>query len=458
MSAPTLTYTVTNGSTADATQVMQNFNDLLNGITDGTKDLTISALTCAGNASFQGNVTLGNGTPDDITVSGSLASSIPIKTTNSYDIGTATLGLQSVYFGSSGGAFSTRIKGAAVTSSYTLTTPLTGGSAGQLMRTNGSGTLFFVNPPPGVVLNYSIAVSVGSNALTVALKAADGSDASATNPIDAVFRNSAVGTGTSTIRQVTGALSMTVSSGSTLGHSNALMSPIYVYLIDNSGTVELAVATGPHSDELLISTSAEGGAGAADSISTIYSTTARSNVPAICIAKMESTQTTAGTWATAPTNLVLMGRVGMVGNEPIICQINQASQQNVNNASTTKITNMSTRTLDSHTFWDTTNNQAVLPAGGMFEVIGGISWGANATGSRVCFISVVKSGSTTSGAGRNAESPGNATENCEVQANYAARFAAGDNIYLEGYQSSTATLATSTSYSATYIIIKRVGK
>ncbi len=48
MPAPSLTYTLTNGTAADASQVMQNFNDLLNGITDATKNLSVSSLTIAG--------------------------------------------------------------------------------------------------------------------------------------------------------------------------------------------------------------------------------------------------------------------------------------------------------------------------------------------------------------------------------------------------------------------------
>lgn len=99
MPAPSLTYTLTNGTTADASQVMQNFNDLLNGYTDGTKDLSISALTVAGAAVFNGNTTIGNASGDDLTVTASLASTIPIKTTNTYNIGSATLGLAGVYFG-----------------------------------------------------------------------------------------------------------------------------------------------------------------------------------------------------------------------------------------------------------------------------------------------------------------------------------------------------------------------
>jgi hypothetical protein len=49
------------------------------------------------------------------------------------------------------------------------------------------------------------------------------------------------------------------------------------------------------------STTAEGGGGAADSISTLYSTTARANMAVRLIARLKSNQVTAGTWAAVPT-------------------------------------------------------------------------------------------------------------------------------------------------------------
>ena len=84
-----------------------------------------------------------------------------------------------------------------------------------------------------------------------------------------------------------------------------------VLAIDNAGTVELAVvniAGGNQLDETnLISTTAEGGAGAADSANVIYSTTARSNVPYRVVGFIDSTQTTAGTWGSAPTTIQGVG-------------------------------------------------------------------------------------------------------------------------------------------------------
>jgi len=124
MAAPSYTYSLVNGATADASQIMQNYNDILNGVTDGTKDLTISALTCNGAANFKGAVTLGDASADDITFTGSLASSIPIKTTNAVDIGSATLGLRAAYFGAN--SQTAKIVGnAAMAGALTITLPLT---------------------------------------------------------------------------------------------------------------------------------------------------------------------------------------------------------------------------------------------------------------------------------------------------------------------------------------------
>jgi len=77
--------------------------------------------------------------------------------------------------------------------------------------------------------------------------------------------------------------------------------------MNNAGTIELAavnISGGTQLDETnLISTTAEGGAGAADSASVVYSTTARTSLAYRVIGYIESTQATAGTWATAPSTI-----------------------------------------------------------------------------------------------------------------------------------------------------------
>jgi hypothetical protein len=140
-----VTYTFSNGTAADASQVNTNFTDLINGLTDGTKDLSISALTCAGTATLNGNVNLGNASADDITITGSLASDFPIKTTGTYYIGSATKGLLGVYFGNGSNSNTAGIKGGVTSASYTVTLPLAAPSTGQRVVASSASALTFDN-------------------------------------------------------------------------------------------------------------------------------------------------------------------------------------------------------------------------------------------------------------------------------------------------------------------------
>ena len=154
----------------------------------------------------------------------------------------------------------------------------------------------------GKIQNLSLVFSVSASALTCAVKQRDGStNADAINVIAVPFRHATASNGSFNVRNIAGALSLTISSGSTLGHISAIASPIYWYLIDNAGTVELAASTKFFGIAGIVSTTAEGGAGAADSNIVMYSATSRSNVPYVCVGRTTDTQSTAGTWAAAPS-------------------------------------------------------------------------------------------------------------------------------------------------------------
>ena len=142
MAYPTVTYTFSNSTTADATQVNQNFTDLINGLSDGTKDLSISALTVAGTATLNGAINLGNATSDDITITGYLASSFIPKTNQTYDIGTADLGLRALYLGvASAGALTAKvIASASIAADRIFTVPEAGTDASFVM-TAGTQTI-----------------------------------------------------------------------------------------------------------------------------------------------------------------------------------------------------------------------------------------------------------------------------------------------------------------------------
>lgn len=157
----------------------------------------------------------------------------------------------------------------------------------------------------GEVLNASCAASVGSSALTISLKTRSGADPSSTSPVTIPFRSSTLTSGVTTTRQVTGALSQVVASGSTLGHTSGAEWPIYVYAIDNAGTVELAYSSSPVDERYLQTTVDEAGNG--DSVASFYSSEVRSNVAVKLLCVMKSTQTTAGTWAAVPTAISAPG-------------------------------------------------------------------------------------------------------------------------------------------------------
>ena len=156
--------------------------------------------------------------------------------------------------------------------------------------------------------------SVAANALTAAIKTTDGGDPSAAEPVYVVLRNATAATPTLQVRKITAALSVVASSGSTLGAISATPFKVWAVAVDNAGTVELALfqsvetattdpTVKPLRDDQIISTTAEGGAGAADAAGILYSTTARANVAMRVLGHAEwgSGLTTAGTWDAAPT-------------------------------------------------------------------------------------------------------------------------------------------------------------
>lgn len=181
-------------------------------------------------------------------------------------------------------------------SNMTLLAP---GNAGYVVT--DTGTTFAVqNNPAAPVQSYelyntSIASSVSSNALTVNLNQSNGSTATSGSPSIIAFRNSTAGTGTVTTVQVTGSLSLTIPSSTTIGTVSGVSSNIYVYAVNNAGTVVLGVSLKPDFDEgALQNTSAISGG---TSTTTLYTSSALSGVAVRLIGKLVVSETTAGTWA-----------------------------------------------------------------------------------------------------------------------------------------------------------------
>ena len=164
--------------------------------------------------------------------------------------------------------------------------------------------------------NGQITATVASNALTIAIKTAAGSDPSPSNPVFMAFRNANLTGGSYQVRAITAALSLVVSPGSTLGVRAGWPFRLWVVLFDDAGTLRLGVvlATGVSSvywlvDTALGSSTAEGGVGGADSEATIYSGTAVTAKPFRILGTLDYVGglAAAGTWSIAPPVIALFG-------------------------------------------------------------------------------------------------------------------------------------------------------
>ena len=140
----------------------------------------------------------------------------------------------------------------------------------------------------------SLTAPVASNAMTVTL-----------NPTLALmFRSTTLSSGVpQTIVNISSPVVLVVPSGASLGHVNGVAGRDAIVAINNAGTVELAIINLAGGNDLsetgLISTTAISASSTASNV--FYSTTARTNVAYRVVGFVDSTQATAGTWATTPS-------------------------------------------------------------------------------------------------------------------------------------------------------------
>jgi len=164
-------------------------------------------------------------------------------------------------------------------------------SASTYLR--GDSTWASITIPTQTSQIQPISASVASSALTITASS-----------LTLDFRSTTLSSGT--VTTVTGTpASLVVPSTATLGTVNAVQSRLVVIALNNAGTIELAVVNisgGNNLDETTLLTTTAISA-SSTSASTVYSTTARTSVAFRVIGYIESTQATAGTWATAPSTI-----------------------------------------------------------------------------------------------------------------------------------------------------------
>lgn len=195
--------------------------------------------------------------------------------------------------------------------------PSSGATGGVVWAPNASGFTL-----EGGYLDWSVAAS----ALTVAVKTYAGNNPSDAEPVFISFRSSTVSTGLPVVRKLTAATSLVISSGSTLGTASSVPFRVWITAFDDAGTVRLAAinclttvaGAGAGRDVTAVfglrgwgiaSSTAEGGAGAADSAQTFYTGTAATAkaYATLGYATWETGLGTAGTWSAGPTRVQLWG-------------------------------------------------------------------------------------------------------------------------------------------------------
>jgi hypothetical protein len=169
------------------------------------------------------------------------------------------------------------------------------------------------------MINGTLVASVSGNALTIAVKTLAGNDPSAADPVQIVFRNATAATGDYIVRTLTTATSLVISSGSSLGvAANSTAFKIWIVGFDDGGVFRLGAFNAVSGKTIaglsaygLASSTAEGGAGAADSAQVFYTGTAVAAKPYAVLGFMTwgSGLASVGAWAAGPTLVQLFNLV-----------------------------------------------------------------------------------------------------------------------------------------------------
>jgi hypothetical protein len=215
--------------------------------------------------------------------------------------------------------------------------------------------------------NYTLTATVASNALTIALKTLAGTDPSATDTVKLGFRSATATSGSFSSRTVSAATSLVVPSGTTIGCQSGITTILYVYAMDNGGTVVLATSLTLFDETVVQSSSAISGG---SSTSTLYSTAAQTSLPIRFLGQITISEATAGTWASSPT-LVILGPNkrsisfnGVLNSSPLTISTNNSSQTIALVASGGTPANIA---YDSNGVWNSsTNTYTTIAAGKWF--------------------------------------------------------------------------------------------
>lgn len=167
------------------------------------------------------------------------------------------------------------------------------------------------------ILNGTLVATVVGGALNIIIKNIRGADPTPGFPAVVVFRNATAATGDYTAESIVSATSLTVSAGSTLGTTNNVPFRFWIVGFNDASTFRLGVVNALSvtsimalRDDILASSTAEGGAGGADTAQVIYTGTAVSAKAMRVLGYLEYSAGLAavGTYGIVPTKLQLFGQ------------------------------------------------------------------------------------------------------------------------------------------------------
>lgn len=220
------------------------------------------------------------------------------------------------------------------------------------VETAGGLKLYLLNDGASST-TYSLTAAVASSALTISLKTADGADPSGSNPVNLAFRDANMAVGAPSLATIESALTLTISSGSTLGFTNATAGRLWIVAFNDGGTVRLGAINCrsgtnlfPLGGSKVASAVAEGGAGGADSPHVFYASSALTSKAYVILGYMDwgSGLVTAGTWAAAPTAIKIFDLGDKLPGD-VIQSVGSTTQTQTTVASTTYVDTNSTVTL-----------------------------------------------------------------------------------------------------------------
>jgi len=212
---------------------------------------------------------------------------------------------------------------------------------------------------PKTLQNIGLAVNAAASALTVDIKQEDGST-TPTGTTFIAFRSATVNSGAYNVRAISSDIDITIPSTATLGCDGGLDCYIWVYAIDNAGTIELCVATTYLEDsELQTSTAIDT---SSDVLGTLYCDSLFISLPIRLIGRLQYDTAPNGTYAAIPDDVALPTddfSLSLRG-KTIVFDAAKTTTQAIANNTLTKV-DWSGVNIDTESYFDFTTNDRFTP-------------------------------------------------------------------------------------------------